>query len=119
MARGQGVMDGETLDEILARKIPSLFPGCEDSVKELLSRYGVETYEREPQRVRLAILKLSRGEIDRAGDYLEEAKKDYRDVLAWAEYPEQVRAPTWKLAPEENAAMQKRDLEQYEEWLRE
>ena len=112
-------MNSETLDEILARKIPSLFPGCEDSVKELLSRYGVETYEREPQRVRLAILKLSRGKIARAEYYLEEAKKDYRDVLAWAEYPEQVRAPTWKLAPEENSAMQERDLEQYEKWLKE
>jgi len=112
-------MDTAAPGAVLARKISSLFPGDEDRVKELLSRYGVEAYEKEPQRVRLAILKLSRGKIARAEYYLEEAKKDYRDVLAWAEYPEQVRAPTWKLAPEENSAMQERDLEQYEKWLKE
>jgi hypothetical protein len=35
-------------------------------------------------RVRLAILKLAQGDLPRLGRLVQDAKRDYRDVLAWS-----------------------------------
>jgi hypothetical protein len=58
-------------------------------VLELLDSYGVEPYERERERVQVAILKLSAGSEAKVREYGAVAKRDYRDVLFWAEYPEE------------------------------
>src|SRR5712691_5484303 len=63
-------------------------------VLELLDSYGVESYEREPERVQLAILKLSEGNEEKLREFVAVAKRDYRDVLFWAEYPEESRLDT-------------------------
>jgi hypothetical protein len=63
-------------------------------VLELLDNYGVESYERERERVQVAILRLSAGSEGKAREYLAAAKRDYRDVLFWAEYPEESRLDT-------------------------
>ena len=63
-------------------------------VQELLDSYGVEPYERERERVQVAILKLSAGSEEKVREYLAVAKRDYRDVLFWAEYPEESRLDT-------------------------
>jgi hypothetical protein len=59
------------------------------TVLAVLDRYGVEPYERERERVQLAVLKLSEGNIERLRHYIEAAETDYRDVLYWAEYSTQ------------------------------
>ena len=61
---------------------------------ELLDTYGVESYERERERVQLAILKLSAGSEEKVREFVAVAKRDYRDVLFWAEYPEESRLDT-------------------------
>lgn len=48
-------------------------------------RYGVEPHERECERVWLALVKLSGGDIGRLAALVEEAKMDMRNVLLWAE----------------------------------
>ena len=58
-------------------------------VLELLDSYGVELDERERERVQLDILKLSGGSEEKVREYVAVAKRDYRDVLFWAEYPEE------------------------------
>jgi hypothetical protein len=63
-------------------------------VLELLDKYGVETYERERERVQLAILKLSEGNEEKLREFVAVAKRDYRDVLFWAENPEEARLDT-------------------------
>ena len=63
-------------------------------VLELLDTYGVESYERERERVQLAILKLSAGSEEKVREYVDVAKRDYRDVLFWAEYPEESKLDT-------------------------
>ncbi len=63
-------------------------------VLDLLESYGVESYERERKRVQLAILKLSAGSEEKVREYVAVAKRDYRDVLFWAEYPEESRLDT-------------------------
>ena len=70
---------------------------------KLLDIYGVESYERERERVQLAILKLSEGNEEKLGEFVAVAKRDYRDVLFWAENPEEARLDT----PEKRARVRK------------
>ena len=50
-----------------------------------LNLYGTEPYEREADRVKLAIVMLSGGSEEKLRELVGIAKKDYRDILAWAE----------------------------------
>jgi len=98
-------------------------PGDQQQVLDRLALYGVEPHEREVPRVQLAILKLSEGRLDRLADLVSAAKRDYRDVLMWAEYPEEGQA-LWALrpdlTPEERARLEelrRRDRAQLQAWL--
>jgi hypothetical protein len=70
----------------------------------------------EAERVALAILKLSDGDLSKLLDAITCARTDFRDVLAWAEYPESMR-----LGPSGDAAeirvARARDRAQYLRWL--
>jgi uncharacterized protein (TIGR02118 family) len=99
-------------------------PGERERALAELSRYGAEPHEREPARVRLAILKLSGGQLARLAEMVVAAKRDYRDVLMWAEYPAEGQA-LWAVAPDLSAdqraeleRLRTEDRHQYEEWLR-
>jgi hypothetical protein len=94
-------------EEGVCKPDPRIFPRA-------LERLGVEPYELERERVQLAILKLSEGDIGRLQRYVEVAKADYRDVLAWAEYPEQTRAGAAgpNSSPETLRAIRERDRRQ-------
>jgi hypothetical protein len=62
------------------------FPACDPAdVLTALDQYGVEPYEREVERVQLAIIELSGGDMDRLLHFVQVAKTDYRNVLAWQE----------------------------------
>jgi hypothetical protein len=81
-------------DEIVA-VVQKTFPETSwPRVLELLDTYGVESYERERERVQLAILKLSEGNEEKLREFVAVAKRDYRDVLFWAENPEEARLDT-------------------------
>jgi hypothetical protein len=105
----------------ILRKIISYWPNKDPKeITDLLDRYGSEDYHREKDRVYLAILKLSDGKLDLLEHYLDIALSDYRDVLAWAEYPEEMKlgyAAKSQLQPEDVKALQQRDREQYLNWL--
>lgn len=60
-------------------------------ILRLLETYGVETYERESERVRLALVKLSGGSEEKLAEHLAVAKVDYRDILLWADEPQTAR----------------------------
>ena len=81
-------------DEVVA-VVQKSFPETSRSrVLELLDTYGVESYERERERVQLAILKLSEGNEGKLREFVAVAKRDYRDVLFWAENPEEAKLDT-------------------------
>ena len=81
-------------DDVLA-SVRAIFPDSDwTGVVGVLDRYGVVSYERERERVQLAILKLCEGSEDKLRDYVDVAKRDYRDVLFWAENPEEARLDT-------------------------
>ena len=42
----------------------------------------------QQERLQLALIKLSRGDLRKLGHLLEDALKDPRDILYWAEYPD-------------------------------
>jgi hypothetical protein len=65
----------------------------------------------------LAIVKLSGGNYNKLGEYVQIAKQDYRDVLAWAEYPEEIGSKSWELSTAEVYKIRERDLDQYRQWL--
>ncbi len=68
-------------------------------------------------------MKLGEGRMDRLAELVAAAKRDYRDVLMWAEFPEEGSA-LWALGPglsaEESARLEevrRRDHAQYLAWL--
>lgn len=104
------------------RKIKQLWPDADpQEILDLLNAYGTESYETGRTRVQLAILKLSGGDRERLPDLVKMAKVDFRDVLAYAEYPEEMRtAPTeMRDMPEKEVrSIRQNDREQYEAWLK-
>ena len=85
----------------------------------ILDRYGSAPHEREAVRVRVASLKLSAGRLSELEKVIGHAKRDYRDVLAWAEYPEELVQPTWRLPEDQVARIRGADRAQYLAWLAE
>jgi hypothetical protein len=88
-------------------------------VLAILDEYGRETWQRESHRVRLAALKLATGSVERLHCEIEGAKRDYRDVLAAAEYPgyfRQVPGPG-RLPTEEVQQIIDADWKQYQDWF--
>jgi hypothetical protein len=63
-------------------------------VLKLLDTYGVQSYERERERVQIAVVTLSEGDELKLQYFIDVARKDYRDVLFWADCPEQAKLDT-------------------------
>src|SRR5688572_9487840 len=88
-------------------------------VMAMLNEYGAEDWQREADRVRLAVLKLAAGSMERLRYEVEGAKRDYRDVLGPAEYPGYGKrvGGREKLPPEEEQRIIDADWKQYQDWL--
>jgi hypothetical protein len=63
-------------------------------VLKLLDAYGVQSYERERERAQVAIVTLSEGDEAKLRYLIDVAQNDYRDVLFWADCPEQAKLDT-------------------------
>jgi hypothetical protein len=74
------------VERALAREFP---PDEQSVARSMLANYGVAEHQPEVERVRRALLTLSRGRVAYLGHYLAAAQHDYRDVLYWADHPEQ------------------------------
>lgn len=81
----------ENNDDILNQKVTEHFPGEQAEAMTLLNRYESESAAGR-LRVQLAVLKLSQGDLRKLQEFIEVARTDYRDVLFWAETPEQAKA---------------------------
>jgi len=88
-------------------------------VLALLDDYGTEAWQRAPDRVRLAALKLAAGSFERLRSQIEQAKCDYRDVLGAAEYPGYMKLlfRIQDLPPDERQRVIDADWSQYQDWL--
>ena len=73
------------MEQRILERIRREFQGADQNcVVELLANY----LGPEGDRVRWDILDLSKGEVEKIGEYVKAAQTDYRDVLYWAEYYE-------------------------------
>jgi len=99
----------------LDEKLALLFTGAvdRDAARATLAQVLRST---EGERVALACLKLAGSDLARLNGCVAAAITDYRDILAWAESPRQMRlGPT---APATAQAQARReDAEEYAAWL--
>ena len=88
-------------------------------VLALLAEYGPEDWHGEPDRVRVACLKLANGDLERLRREVEGAKHDYRDILSPAEYPGYSKRMFHieRLPPGERERIIEADWKQYQDWL--
>ena len=104
------------VERVVRRDFP---PEQVESVLSLLNEYGVEDWQREADRVRLAVLKLASRDLQQVKYWIGQAKMDYRDVLGPAEYP--LYGKKWgrmdRLTEEEQKKIIDADWAQYEKWL--
>jgi hypothetical protein len=99
------------LSRLIARELPE---HEESEVELILAAFGQESWHQEILRVKCACLKLSEGNIDRLREIVKVACVDYRDVLAWAEYPRQMRIPAGRPIGDAVA----KDMKQLQDWLK-
>jgi hypothetical protein len=77
------------------RKLAAEFRSADErrAARELLDHYASDQGDSHPERVQLAALFLSNGDLARLQRELTSALVDYRDTLAAAEYPSFTRLP--------------------------
>ena len=110
----------EVTENDVIRIIQRDFPAKQfDAVMSILNEYGTENWQRGVNRVRLAVLKLAGGDLQALRREIDVAKSDYRDVLAYAEYPEYMQkvSPSGGLVEEEGERIIRADWTQYQSWL--
>jgi phytoene dehydrogenase-like protein len=111
------LVTGDDVLRVVRRDFP---PAKRGTVLKLLDEYGSGSGYRERDRVQLAILKLSRGDIDQLRRYVRVARVDYRDVIAPAEYPrfwEIGFEGVERMSPAEVRRLKRDDWRQYQAWL--
>jgi hypothetical protein len=104
---------------IIQRDFPDAIP---NEVLAELRVYGPAQYHFEEHRVHAAILKLSNGERERIGQFVQLADKDFRDVLTLAEMPgfSKIMLPVQEFAKRpinEIERITQSDRNQYLEWF--
>jgi hypothetical protein len=102
---------------VLAAMFPD--PKLRRQADAILDGYGSDGSDREPERVHLAILKLAGPDLEAIKRNVGYALTDYRDVLAWAEYPNAIKNHSWRLADgsPEKIRLNAADRRQYQDWL--
>ena len=81
-------MADEDDDPELAALLATAFPGADvAALRAVLLGYGAAPHHSEARRVRRAIVLLAAGDAARVAHFVDIAKVDYRDVLAWASAP--------------------------------
>jgi hypothetical protein len=109
-----------SLSKLVARKILVMFPDQAMRVqveRSLKIDMGVD--QQRVDRLRLAILKLSAGHVEKIN--IAGAIQDPEDTLAWAERPEWMKLAfqNQKLSEKDKNGIDARDWNQYHEWLAE
>ncbi len=111
-----GTDAGERVSIATAR----LFGSRAGEAHAALAAFGTEPHETAVERVRLAALKLSDGDLDALRRWVAQAKRDWRDVVAPAEYPEEDRMGAAAMAGLDAVRrwhLRRRDRRQYDAWL--
>lgn len=104
--------------EVVRTLVDRLFPAQDRAVAtEMLAALAATPWMQETARVQVAVLKLSNGSVNDLQRFVAAARSDYRDVLAWAEYPAEMRSPVSGVPRDEMSQIRASDRSQYTEWL--
>ena len=104
-------------EEAVIRVVSRDFSDADVSkILNILNGLVVVGTERTMARVKLAVLKLSNGDMDALKSFIKEANDDFRDVIGTAEYP---NYPWYgsQLSEREQQRIINEDSKQYEKWL--
>lgn len=72
------------LKEDVIRTIQEVFPNEDlQTILEVMSEYGKQPFEIDRERVQVAAIRLSEGNVDKLLQLVSDAKRDYRDVISW------------------------------------
>jgi len=82
-ARDPTVAAGQIEAEVVAMVARSFPDGERAAALAILGTYGADPHEPDRTCVQQAILRLSDGALDRLQYFTDQAKQEYRDVLAW------------------------------------
>lgn len=105
-----------TRERVIEKVRAQFGPAERDAVLALLDDSGPET----TPRIQMAILKLADGSVDGVRMQAAQARLDWRDVLAGAEYPRQIGidVSTWETLPRsERERIRDADRDEYLAWL--
>jgi len=100
-----------TLDETVTMQF-----AVEDDRRAALTLLAPVLEGREGERVALGCLKLAGGDLAKLGRCVKGALEDYRDILAWAESPRQMRQGAHAPVAEQ-ARARRDDAEEYARWI--
>lgn len=102
-------------DQIWDLKLAQIFAASaeRDAANAILAPVIVSS---EGHRVAVACLKLAGGSLKELKECAQAALTDYRDILAWAEYPRQMQLDV-KATSEQKAAARRADAQEYTRWL--
>lgn len=112
---GQRIPDfdkGE-LDFLINRE----FPERAQEIRNMFS--GLQEFWISTTRTKAAILKLAEGNFDEIKGLIKQANADPRDVIAYAEYPRNMKidsAEKSKMSEEEKQEVFDKDWEEYQKW---
>jgi hypothetical protein len=81
-------MTSVPLSEEVESRIQAMFSGdvARESARRMLQEYQTEPWHGEVERVRIGILRICQGSLERMRRLVDVAKRDYRDLLMLAEY---------------------------------
>ena len=102
---------------VVRREFPERDPA---EIVDTLDHYGTEEWQPDRNRVQLAILKLSERSLKTLERLVDQARSDFRDVFAPAEFPgfcEVGFVGIGEMAEREVDALIDADWRQYQEWL--
>ncbi len=72
------------LSEDVIQAIREIFPNEDlQTVLDVMSEYGKQPFEKDTERLQVASIRLSEGNVDKLLQLVSDAKRDYRDVLSW------------------------------------
>lgn len=83
----------------------------------MLHSFGTESSGDGNVRMHLALLKLCDGSLEKLARLIEQAREDYRDILAWAESPGEMRRGVLHRRKLSLSEIRDQDRRQYLEWL--
>lgn len=85
MPKAEGVINDKLLlrEDVIAA-IQEILPNEDlQTVLDTVGEYGKESFEIDSERVQIAVIRLSEGNLDHLLQFVIDAKRDYRDVLSW------------------------------------